>query len=168
MKSQDENRLQRKLDNNAKLLRAHEAKVKEYLKLRKRHRFKTIEELEAFLGRVNAVDGLEHSYAEKCKIIRDQIQIRKRLDGIKKIGNTVLHNCIGAAHPEPLDDLRAMFKIICTRESIHGISVPVQPELMQGRASKPGDDTLATTLLKQQQAQAAALTKAFYRLFCTF
>ena len=41
------------------------------------------------------IAGLEYSYAEKCLILREQIQLRKKLDGIAKIGTTKLHNYTG-------------------------------------------------------------------------
>jgi hypothetical protein len=159
---QDENKLQRKLDVNQKMLRSHENKVKDHLKLLKRRRFKTVPELEEFFNEKNAADGLELSYAEKCLVLRDQIQIRKKLDGIKKVGDTALHNCTGKEHPEPFDKLMEFFTLMCGREAAHGIPPPVQPQLMDQRKTKPGAGTLATKLLKQQHEQAAALTNAFY------
>ena len=159
---QDENKLQRKLDVNKKMLVTHENKVKEYLKMLKRRRFKTVAELEKFFGEKNVVDGLEHSYAEKCTILRDQIQIRKKLDGVKKVGDTAIHNCSGKNHPEPFGKLMEFFALLCGREAAHGIPPPVQPQLMDLRKSKPGEDSLATQLLKQQHKQAAALSHAFY------
>ena len=133
------------------------------MKLRKRRRFKTVAELEAFFSDKDVVAGLEYSYAEKCKIIREQIQLRKKLDCITKIGDTNMHNCSDTkAHPEPLPTLWKFFEMMCTREKHHGIPPPKAPELMERRASKPGDDSLATVLLKRQHEQAAALTHAFY------
>ena len=75
---QDENKLQRKPDVNQKMLCSHENKVKDHLKLLKRRRFKTVPELEEFFNEKNAADGLKLSYAEKCLVLRDQIQIRKK------------------------------------------------------------------------------------------
>ena len=37
------------------------------------------------------------------------------------------------------------------------------PELLERRASKPADDSLATQLLKCQHKEAESLTIAFYR-----
>jgi hypothetical protein len=113
-------------------LNSHEAKVKEYLKLRQRHRIQTVGELEEFLAHNNAADGLEYSYAEKCKIVREQIQLRKKLDGIKKVGGVPVSNCSGPEHPEPLPRLMEMFKLLCAREAVHGIRPPVRPQLLQG------------------------------------
>ena len=82
------------MDNNASLIKRHANKVVEYYKLRARRRFKTIEELQLYLDDTNPMDGLEHLHAEKCTILREQIQLQKKLDGIGKIGDTtVLHNC---------------------------------------------------------------------------
>jgi hypothetical protein len=39
---------------------------------------------------------------------------------------------------------------------------PLRPQLLDGRKSKTGDDSLATVLLKKQHEEAAALTHAFY------
>ena len=137
-------------------------KVIEHLKLRKRRRFKSVSELESFFNDKDIVSGLEYSYAEKCLVLREQIQLRKKLDGIKKIGEKVLHNLSGPKFPEPLPGLWNLFKLICTREAAHGIPPPVAPELLERRASKPADDSLATILLKRQHKEAEALTHAFY------
>ncbi len=128
----DEHKLQLKLDNNAKLLKSHEAKVKEHLKLRQRHRFQTVGELDEFLAQNNVADGLEYSYAEKCNIVREQIQLRKKLDGIKKVSGVALSNCSGPDHPEPLSRLLDLFRLLCAREVAHGIRPPVRPQLLQG------------------------------------
>ncbi len=97
-----------------------------------RHRFQTVGELEEFLAQNNAADGLEYSYAEKCKIVREQIQLRKKLDGIKQVNGIPLSNCSGAEHPEPLPRLLDMFKLLCAREAVHDIRPPVRPQLLQG------------------------------------
>ena len=154
------------MDNNASLIKRHANKVVEYYKLRARRRFKTIEELQLYLDDTNPTDGLEYSHAEKCTILREQIQLRKKLDGIGKIGDTVLHNCSDKVkYPVEtvLGSLMALFKIICDREAAMGTPPPKKPELLEGRKSKGGDDALATGLLKKQHEQAAALTNAFYR-----
>jgi hypothetical protein len=159
---QDENKLQRKLDVNKKMLATHENKAKGCLKTLKRRGFKTVAELENFFGEKNVVDGLEHSCAKKCTILRDQTQIRKKLDGVKKVGDTVMHNCSGKSHPEPFGKLMEFFALLCGREAAHGIPPPVQPQLTDPRKSKPGEGSLPTQLLKQQHKQAAALSHAFY------
>jgi len=157
--------LKRKEANNEKLIETHKHKMIEHLKLRKRRRFKTVAELQAFFMDKGLVAGLEYSYAEKCKIIREQIQLRKKLDGVTKVGDTKLHNCSDAkAYPEPLTTLWKFFDLMCTREQHHGIPPPIAPELMERRALKPGDDSLATILLKRQHEQTAALAHSFYRL----
>jgi hypothetical protein len=97
---QDENKLQRKLNANQKMLRSHENKVKDHLGLLKRRRFKTVSKLEGFLNEKNAAGGLELSHAEKCLVLRDQIQIRKKPDGIKKVGDAALYNCTSKEHSE--------------------------------------------------------------------
>ena len=135
----------------------------EHLKLRKRHRFKTTEELEAFFAAKDFGNGLEYSYAQKCTIMREQIQLRKKLDGVVKVGETQLHNFSDTKkYPTPLPGLWALFNLMCARESAHGIPPPVKPELMEKRLSKAGDDGLANKLLKEQHKAAAALTNAFY------
>jgi hypothetical protein len=140
--------------------------VIEHLKLRKRRRLKTEAELDAFFSKKDIVGGFEYNYAEKCTIVREQIQLRKKLDGITKIGDVVLHNCSGSKYPDPLTNLREFFRLICVREAAHGIPLPTAPELMERRSSKPGDDGLSTILLKRQHAAAEALTHAFY--WCDF
>ena len=160
LQAQDASKLERKLKVNRVMLTKHENKVKDFLKLMKRRRFRTVVELETFFGQKNVVDGLEYSYAKKCNILRDQIQIRKKLDGIRKVGETAINNCNGT--PEPLAKLMEFFALVCSREAAHGIPPPVQPQLMDQRTTKPGADTLATKLLQQQHEQAAALTNAFY------
>ena len=59
--------------------------VIEHLQLRKRHRFKSTVELEAFFAAKDFGNGLEYSYAQKCNIIREQIQLRKKLGGVVKV-----------------------------------------------------------------------------------
>ena len=105
---------------------------------------------------------MEYSYAVKCDILREQIQLRKKLDGIKKIGDVSLHNCSGKEYPEPLVVLMGVFKLICPHESVHGIPPPMKPELIQRRKGRAAEDSLATELLKRQHDEAAALTNAFY------
>ena len=87
---------------------------------------------------------------------------RPLTDGITKIGDVVLHNCSGSKYQDPLTNLREFFRLMCVKEAAHGIPPPIAPELMERRSSKPGDDSLATILLKQQHAAAEALTHAFY------
>ena len=130
--------------------------------MRKRRRFRTVKELEAFFNDKDVVSGLEYSYAEKCLVLREQIQLRKKLDGVKKIGETKLHNMSGPNYPDPLPGLWNMFTLACAREASHGIPLPVKPELLDRRRAKPADDTLATMLLKEQHKQAEALTNAFW------
>ena len=137
-------------------------KVIEHLKLRKRRRLKTEEKFDAFFAQKDIVGGFEYSYAEKYTIVREQVQLRKKLDGITKIGDVVLHNCSGSKYPDPLTNLREFFRLMCMREAAHGIPPPTTPELMERRSSKPGDDSLATVLLQRQHAAAQALTHAFY------
>jgi hypothetical protein len=48
--------------------------------------------MESFLSKVNEADGLEHSRAEKCTILREQMKLRKQMDGVKKVGEVALHN----------------------------------------------------------------------------
>ena len=51
---------------------------------------------------MNETDGLEFSYAEKCTTVREQIQLRKQMDGVKKVGEVALHNCGDTKkYPEP-------------------------------------------------------------------
>ena len=107
------------------------------------------------------ISGLEYSYAEKCLVLREQIQLRKKLDGIKKIGDVALHNMSGPKYPEPLPGLWNLFKLACERERAHGIPLPVKPQLLDRRAAKPVDDGLAVTLLKEQHKLAQELTNAF-------
>lgn len=134
--------------------------------MRQRHRIRSVVEMESFLSKVNETDGLEYSYAEKCLVLREQIQLRKQMDGVKKIGEVHLHNCGDTKkHPEPLEKLMEFFALICSREAAHGIPPPVRPQLLDGRSSKPGDDSLATVLLKNQHKEAAALTHAFYSTY---
>ena len=121
-----------------------------------------MEELEAFFNDKDVISGLEYSYAEKCLVLREQIQLRKKLDGIKKIGDITLHNFSGRNFPDPLPRLWNLFKLACTREASHGIPLPVKPELLDRRQAKPADDGLATTLLKGQHKLAEALTNAFW------
>ena len=119
--------------------------------------------MESFLSKVNETDGLEYSYAEKCTILREQIQLRKQMDGLKKVGGVALHNCCDTKkYPEPFDKLMEFFALICSWECAHGIPPPLRPQLLDGRKSKTGDDSLATVLLKKQHEEAAALTHAFY------
>ena len=66
-------------------------------------------------------------------------------------------------YPEPLPMLWDLFKLICVREKAHGIPLPKLPELLERRASKPADDSLAKCLLMKQHTQAEALTLAFYK-----
>ena len=96
---QDENKLQRKLDVNKKMLKTHENKVKDYLKLTKLRRFKTVAELEKFFDDKNVVDGLEYSHAEKCTILRDQIQIRRSWMALKRWGTQPYTTAVGRAIP---------------------------------------------------------------------
>ena len=125
-----------------------------------------MQEMESFLSKANVTDGLEYSYAEKVTILREQIQLRKQMDGVKKIGEVHLHNCGDKKkHPEPFEKLMEFFALICSREAAHGIPPPVRPQLLDGRSSKPGDDSLATVLLKNQHKEAAALTHAFYSTY---
>ncbi len=123
---------------------------------------KTEAELDAFFSKKDIVGGFEYSYAEKCTIVREQVQLRKKLEGITKFGDVVLHNCSGSKYPDPLTNLREFFRLICVREAAHGIPMPTAPELMKRRSSKPGDDSLSTILLKRQHAAAETLTHAFY------
>ena len=160
--AQDKGTLQRKYDENERLIKKHQHRVLEHLKFRSRRRFKSLEELEGFLEQNDPVDGMEYSYAMKCEILREQVQLRKKLDGIKKIGDVTLHNCSGKEYPEPLAALMGMFKLICSHELVHGIPPPIKPELVQRRKGRAAEDSLATELLKRQHKEAAALTNAFY------
>ena len=93
--------------------------VIEHLQLRKRHRFKSTAELEAFFEAKDFANGLEYSYAQKCTIIRERIQLRKKLDGIVKVGETKVHNLSDTKkYPEPLPGLWTMFNLMCAREGI--------------------------------------------------
>ena len=82
--AQDKGTLRRKYDENERLIKKHQHRVLEHLKFRSRRRFKSLEELEGFLEQNDPVDGMEYSYAMKCEILREQVQLRKKLDGIKK------------------------------------------------------------------------------------
>ena len=160
---QDKNGFKRKEVNNEALIKTHRNKVVEHLKLRKRRRFRTVKELEDFIALKDTVAGLEYSHAEKCTILRDQVQLRKKLDGISRIGETNLHNFAGLKkYPNPLDGLWGLMKLMCAREAAHGIPPTVKPELLTRRSTKAADDELNTELLKRQHKTAEALTNAFY------
>ena len=163
LEAQERNKLKRKMDNNEALIKRHENKVAEHIALRSKRRFKSVAEMEQYLARISPIDGLEYSYAEKCNILREQVQLRKKLDGVGKIGNIVLHNFSNSEkYPDPLPKLLELFTIICERENLHGIPTPVRPQLLECRKSMPGEDSLAKALLERQHAQAQALTNAFY------
>jgi hypothetical protein len=93
--------------------------VIEHLKLRKRRRFKTTEELEAFFAAKDFSNGLECSCTQKRTIMREKTQLRKKLDGVVKVGETQLHNFSDTKkHPTPLPGLWALFNLMCARESL--------------------------------------------------
>jgi hypothetical protein len=58
LQAQDENVLRKKEENNASLIRIHQAKVVEHLKLRKRRRFLSVKELEEFMSAKDLLAGI--------------------------------------------------------------------------------------------------------------
>jgi hypothetical protein len=58
LQAQDENVLRKKEENNASLIRIHQAKVVEHLKLRKRRRFISVKELEEFMSAKDLLAGI--------------------------------------------------------------------------------------------------------------
>jgi hypothetical protein len=106
--------------------------------------------------------GKGHSYAEKLDIVRQQIQLRKQLDRIQKVGDMKLQNHGQVGVEDPLELCVADFKVILQHEATHGIPKPLPPVLVEGRESLPGESALLKQLNKQQREAAGALTRKFY------
>jgi hypothetical protein len=60
--------LRKKEENNASLIRIHQAKVVEHLKLRKRRRFVSVKELEGFFGAKDLLAGICLVMWNKCNL----------------------------------------------------------------------------------------------------
>ena len=113
---QDWESLKRKEANNEKLIETHENKVIGHLKLRKRRRFKTAVELQAFSRR--RTWWLDWNIATLKNVkLSEQMQLYKKLGGITKVGDTKLYSCsYTKVHPEPLTVFWKFFELVFTRE----------------------------------------------------
>ena len=69
----------------------------------------------------NPDTGMEHSYAEKCLICRKQVQLRKKLDHLTKVGETKLKNHSQDGLEDPLAMLLSDLALIMQHETTHGI-----------------------------------------------
>ena len=78
LKARDAKKLEAMVKNNMTLQGRHEKRLKQYWALRNRPRICTYEGLLDKLMQHNPETGKEHSYAEKLKIVRDQIQLRTK------------------------------------------------------------------------------------------
>jgi hypothetical protein len=108
--------------------------VIEHLKLRKRRRLKTEEDCDAFFTKKDVVGGFEYSYAEKCTIVREQVQQRKKLDGITKNGDVAIYApfCLVLKWPKKNDveAQRSEGMEITTNTSIYMFSAKFQLSLL--------------------------------------
>jgi hypothetical protein len=155
----DTQKLEAMVQNNLTLQGRHEKRLKAFWLLKSRPRILTMPALLAALVAHNDDTGKEHSYAEKLEIVRQQIQLRKQLDRIHKMGDMKLQNHGQVGVEDPLELCVADFKVILQHEATHGIPKPLPPVLVKGRESLPGESALLKQLNKQQREAADALTR---------
>ena len=134
----DKQKLERMVESNRTLQSRHENRLKDFYALKKKHRVCTVEELISKLTEFDVDSGKEYSYAVKCDIVREQIQIRKRLDRVTKIGDVKLTNHSQKGIENPLDKLIEDFALIVQFEITNGIPIPKPPALLQPRYDRPG------------------------------
>ena len=134
----DKQKLERMVESNRTLQSRHENRLKDFYALKEKHRVCTVEELMSKLTEFDVDSGKEYSYAVKCDIVREQIQIRKRLDRVTKIGDVKLTNHSQKGIENPLDKLIEDFALIVQFEITNGIPIPKPPALLQPRYDRPG------------------------------
>lgn len=161
----DEQKLGRMLESNRTLQSRHEKRLENYYALKNKHRVCTVEDLMSMMAAFDAESGKEHSYAVRCDMVREQIQIRKKLDHVTKIGDTKLTNHSQKGVESPLEKLIEDFALIVQHEVTNGIPIPKPPALLQPRFDKPGDSALLKELNAAQRKEAARLTHQFYQEF---
>ena len=107
----------------------------------------------------------EYSLPVKIKIVRQQIQLRKQYDGVKKMGSLVLGNHSKPTDPKGEDLLGRLlrdFACICQHERANGVPQPAKPALVKPRDAVMGGTSFANVLMEEQRKRAADFTREFY------
>jgi hypothetical protein len=125
--ARDTQKLEAMVQNNLTLQGRHEKRLKAFWLLKSRPRILTVPALLAALVAHNDDTGKEHSHAEKLEIVRQQMQLRKQLDRIHKMGDMKLQNHGQVGVEDPLELCVADFKVILQHEATHGIPKPLPP-----------------------------------------
>ena len=127
LKVRDQLKLSKMVEANRTMQSRHETRLKNFYKLKDQPRICTMNELMEMLTRHNPMTGMQHSYAEKCLICRQQIQLRKKLDRLTSVGDIRLQNHTQAGIEDPLSLLIADLALVFQHEILHGIPRPKPP-----------------------------------------